>query len=139
MLLTLINTVESRNMDDSHLVVHIEDPNKGLTSVEAEARLAEYGRNEIPEKVRRGVNTFLMRGYIIICILTHLLIYTQITRWYIILLKQFIGPFPSMIEVACVLAGIASKWDDFSIILAMLLINGFIGLFQELKVMMSHL
>ena len=64
---------------------------------------------------------------------------TQITPWYIILLRQFIGPFPAMIEVACVLAAVASKWDDFGIILAMLLVNGFIGLFQELKVMMSDL
>lgn len=39
-----------------------------------------------------------------------------------------------MIEIACILAAAARKWEDFAIILAMLLLNGAIGLFQELKV-----
>lgn len=84
-----------------------EDPLQGLTSEEADARLQEFGRNEIPEKA---------------------------VPWYALLLRQFVGPFPCMIEAACVLAAVAQKFDDFGIILAMLLINGTLGFYQEAKV-----
>lgn len=84
-----------------------EDPLKGLTSGEADARLQQYGRNEIPE---------------------------QKVPWYALLLRQFVGPFPCMIEAACVLAGVAQKFEDFGIILAMLLINAAVGFYQEVKV-----
>lgn len=84
-----------------------EDPLQGLTSEEAAARLQQYGRNEVPDKA---------------------------TPWYALLVRQFVGPFPCMIEVACVLAAVAQKYDDFGIILAMLLINAALGFYQEAKV-----
>lgn len=84
-----------------------EDPLKGLTSEEADARLQKYGRNEIP---RRAV------------------------PWYRLLLRQFVGPFPCMIEAAAVLAAVAQKFDDFGIIVVMLLVNAGLGFYQEAKV-----
>lgn len=84
-----------------------EDPLKGLTTEEAETRLQQYGRNEIPEKR---------------------------VPWYALLLRQFVGPFPCMIETACVLAAVAQKFEDFGIILAMLLVNAALGFYQEAKV-----
>ena len=119
-----------------------EDPLRGLTGEEAERLLEEVGRNEIPENLE---------------------------AWYKLLAKQFIGPFPLMIEVgggvssgsrgprwqppflshtspppaypqiACVLAAVARKWDDFGIILAMLLLNAAIGLNQEMSVRRARL
>jgi H+-transporting ATPase len=79
---------------------------EGLTSTEAEARLKQYGPNEIPEK---QTSTFEM------------------------LLKQFTGPMPFMIEVAAVLAGAVEDWEDFAIILCLLIVNATIGFFEESK------
>lgn len=82
----------------------------GLTSAEVEIRLLEYGRNEIPEHE---------------------------TPWYILLGKQFIGTMPFMLELACVVSAVVKDFEDFGIILAMLLINGFIGFYEEHKAKQS--
>jgi len=37
------------------------------------------------------------------------------------------GPMPFMIEVAAVLAGAVEDWEDFGIILTLLLVNASIG------------
>mmetsp|Transcript_26577 Transcript_26577/g.36779 ORF Transcript_26577/g.36779 Transcript_26577/m.36779 type:complete len:994 (+) Transcript_26577:188-3169(+) len=48
-----------------------------------------------------------------------------------ILLRQFTGTMPVMIEIAMVLTAVLEKWIDFAIIAAMLLINAGIGFHHE--------
>ena len=83
---------------------------QGLTTAQAEKLLEECGKNEIPE---------------------------NITPWYWILAKQFIGIMPFMIEIACVLALLVQDWLDFGLIFAMLSVNGIIGFYEEWKAQIS--
>jgi H+-transporting ATPase len=76
----------------------------GLTDSEAQARLQQFGYNEIQEK--------------------------QETLWHRIF-RRFWGPIPWMIETAATLSAIVGKWDDFIIIIIMLLINAGLDFFQE--------
>ena len=76
----------------------------GLTQVEAEKRLAQYGPNEIVEK---KVNPLLK------------------------FLTYFWGPIPWMIEAAVILSGVLKHWPDFFIILVLLLANAGIGFWEE--------
>jgi len=76
----------------------------GLTQVEAERRLAQYGPNEIAEK---KVNPLLK------------------------FLTYFWGPIPWMIEAAVILSGVLKHWPDFFIILVLLLANAGIGFWEE--------
>ena len=76
----------------------------GLTQVEAEKRLAQYGSNEIAEK---KTNEFLK------------------------FLSYFWGPIPWMIEAAVVLSAVARHWPDFGIILTLLLANALVGFWEE--------
>ncbi len=76
----------------------------GLTQVEAQKRLAQYGPNEIEEK---KTNQFLK------------------------FLTYFWGPIPWMIEVAVVLSAVARHWPDFGIIFVLLLANAGVGFWEE--------
>ncbi len=78
----------------------------GLSQEDAQERLKKFGYNEIVE---------------------------QEETWIHRLFKKFWGPIPWMIEVAVILSAIAKKWEDFSVILLMLLINAFVDFFQESK------
>ena len=78
----------------------------GLTTDEANRLLAQYGENAIREE---RVHPFLK------------------------LLGYFWGPIPWMIEIAAILSGVARQWEDFGIILAMLLLNAGVGFFEEHK------
>jgi len=84
----------------------LEAPHDGLTSEEALARLETFGRNEIVEKKTRPLLKFL---------------------------KSFWGPIPWMIEIAAILSAIISHWEDFWIIITLLLINAIVSFFQENK------
>jgi H+-transporting ATPase len=103
----------TKNTDD-YAKLTIEDTIKelgtntarGLSRAEAEKRLAEYGHNEIPEKEE----SLLHRVF-----------------------RRFWGPIPWMIEVAALLSAAVRRWEDFSIILILLLTNAFIDLWQESK------
>ncbi|QDF27599.1 plasma-membrane proton-efflux P-type ATPase [Halarcobacter anaerophilus] len=79
---------------------------KGLTSKEAESLLKKYGLNEIKEKEE----SYLHR-----------------------LLKRFWGPIPWMIEIAIILSAIAKRWEDFAVILLLLLVNAIVDFYQESK------
>ncbi len=80
------------------------DATGGLTQSEAEARLALHGYNEVEEK--------------------------EESLWHRIA-RRFWGPIPWMIEVAALLSAIVRKWEDFIIIMIMLLVNAFLDFFQE--------
>jgi H+-transporting ATPase len=76
----------------------------GLTEVEAQKRLAQYGPNEIAEKKTNAILKFL---------------------------SYFWGPIPWMIEAAVILSAAAGHWPDFGIILLLLLANGVVGFWEE--------
>ncbi len=76
----------------------------GLSQVEAQKRLVQYGPNEIEEKK---------------------------TSPFLKFLTYFWGPIPWMIEAAVVLSAIARHWPDFAIILLLLLANAVVGFWEE--------
>ncbi len=80
------------------------DLDAGLTSAEAAARLEQYGPNAIEQH--------------------------EETLWHRIM-RRFWGPIPWMIETAALLSAIVQKWEDFTIILIMLLVNAGLDFFQE--------
>jgi H+-transporting ATPase len=82
------------------------DAHSGLTTEEAKLRLDRYGPNAIQER--------------------HI---SPIRR----LLLFFWGPIAWMIEAAAVLSAVARRWEDFVIIVAMLLINAGVGFWEEFK------
>ncbi len=77
---------------------------EGLTQAEAQKRLTQYGPNEIEEKKS---NPFLK------------------------FLTYFWGPIPWMIEVAVILSAVVGHWEDFGIILFLLLCNAVVGFWEE--------
>jgi H+-transporting ATPase len=79
---------------------------RGLTSSQVNQLREEYGLNEIPEKKKNPLLAFL--GY-------------------------FWGPIPWMIEIAAVLSAILQRWEDFSVIVALMFLNAVVGFWQEHK------
>ena len=77
---------------------------KGLSQTEATLRLEKFGYNAIDEKEE----TILQRIF-----------------------RRFWGPIPWMIEIAALLSAIVQKWEDFIIILIMLLVNAGLDFMQE--------
>ena len=78
----------------------------GLSQVEAEKRLSQYGPNELQEKKTNPLLKFL---------------------------SYFWGPIPWMIEIAVILSGVVRHWPDFFIILLLLLANAVVGFWEEHK------
>ena len=76
----------------------------GLSQAEAQKRLTQYGPNEIEEK---KTNPFLK------------------------FLTYFWGPIPWMIEVAVILSAAVGHWEDFGIILFLLVCNAMVGFWEE--------
>ncbi|BCX89675.1 H+-transporting ATPase [Methylomarinovum tepidoasis] len=78
----------------------------GLSEAEARRRLEIFGPNEIPEKE---------------------------PSFWVRLFKRFWGPIPWMIEIAAILSALVQKWEDFAIIVTLLLVNAYIDFRQESK------
>ncbi|HEC26764.1 MAG TPA: HAD family hydrolase [Gammaproteobacteria bacterium] len=76
----------------------------GLSKAEADQRIRQYGYNAIDEKEESlGHRIF----------------------------RRFWGPIPWMIEAAALLSALVQKWEDFAIILVMLLVNAGLDFMQE--------
>jgi H+-transporting ATPase len=99
-----ISSEDAKNLMIEKLFDALDSGKKGLTSSDAKERLSTYGNNEILEKKVSPMMKFL--GY-------------------------FWGPISWMIEVAVVLSAVIRNWDDFWVILALLLINAFVRFLQE--------
>ncbi len=78
----------------------------GLSGAEARSRLAQYGYNEITEH--------------------------EAGAWQR-LARRFWGPIPWMIEGAALLSALAQRWDDFAIIMLLLVVNTGVDYYQESK------
>jgi H+-transporting ATPase len=93
-----------KSMPMPELLKKLESSLDGLSQVEAQKRLTQYGPNEIEEK---KINPFLK------------------------FLTYFWGPIPWMIEGAVILSGVVKHWPDFFIILLLLVANGVVGFWEE--------
>ncbi|RMG10786.1 MAG: HAD family hydrolase [Deltaproteobacteria bacterium] len=82
------------------------DPERGLGSAEAEARLQQFGPNALRARER---------------------------TWWQRLLARFWGPIPWMIEAAALLSAAVERWEDLAVILVMLFVNAFVDFYQESK------
>ncbi len=83
------------------------DLTKGLTSAEAQARLAKYGPNELKEKPRPG--------------------------FFALLLDQFKDFLIIILIASAVLSIFLNEWIDAIVILAIVALNSIIGVVQESK------
>eukprot|EP00948_MAST-09A_sp_MAST-9A-sp1_P004159 g4159.t1 len=78
----------------------------GLTQAKAEELLKANGLNEIPQYIE--------------------------PTWMMIL-KQFTGPMPVMIEIAFIISAAIQDWKDFAVIGALLITNASLGFHEEYK------
>ncbi len=82
------------------------DGARGLSAAEAARRLERFGYNEIEEH--------------------------EEALWHR-LFRRFWGPIPWMIEAAAVLSALVGKWEDFIIIVVLLVVNAALDFIQEGK------
>ncbi len=78
----------------------------GLSSAEAQSRLAQFGPNALEESKVNPILKFL---------------------------SYFWGPIPWMIEIAAILSAIVKHWGDLIIISVLLVFNALVGFWQEYK------
>lgn len=100
----LIDKEEAEKSTVDELLEKLSTTIDGLSNAETEARLKTYGYNEISEKKVSPLRKLL--GY-------------------------FWGPIPWMIEVAAGLSCLVQHWDDFVIIMVLLVFNAAVGFWQE--------
>lgn len=82
------------------------DETKGLSTEQADEGIKKYGYNEISER--------------------------EESQWHR-MFRRFWGPIPWMIEAAALLSALAQRWEDFAIILVLLLVNSGVDYYQESK------
>jgi H+-transporting ATPase len=95
--------VDERNVRDQQHDRQLSG-DQGLSDAEAAQRLERYGENALVEETRSVVLEFL---------------------------AHFWAPIPWMIEAALILTAVTGRWADFAIILALLLLNGLVGFWEE--------
>jgi H+-transporting ATPase len=95
---------EAKSLPLADLTARLKTSVDGLGGDEAGRRLAELGFNELPEKKRNSLLDFL---------------------------SYFWGPIPWMIEAAALLSALVKHWEDFGIILTLLLANAMVGFWEE--------
>lgn len=81
-------------------------PSKGLTSVEAEKKLLEWGRNELEDK--------------------------KTPKW-LVFLQQLWAPMPIMIWIAAITEGAIQNYPDMGILLAIQFTNASLGYYEIIK------
>ncbi|KAJ3020750.1 UNVERIFIED_CONTAM: hypothetical protein HDU68_009987 [Siphonaria sp. JEL0065] len=106
---------------DDHEEVHVEvkeeldpelekllhaEPLKGLTSAQAAERLAQFGKNEIPERRTNPILKFL---------------------------SYFGGAISILLELAAIIAGVMKDWVDVGILIFVLVVNAIVGFSEEAK------
>jgi H+-transporting ATPase len=96
--------IKQKSVQD--LFAELNTSPEGLEKEEVAKRLEIYGPNDIIEKKTSTLLKFL---------------------------KNFWGPIPWMIEIAAILSAIIRHWEDFWIILALLLLNAVVSFWQEHK------
>ncbi len=101
-----IDTEKVEQLDREDIFRQLESTAQGLGSDEVRARLAQVGRNALEEKKVSPLVKFF---------------------------AYFWGPIPWMIEVAAVLSALVRHWDDFVIIMVLLVFNAVVGFWQEFK------
>ncbi|MFW9942404.1 MAG: plasma-membrane proton-efflux P-type ATPase, partial [Candidatus Thorarchaeota archaeon] len=106
MIDNLLTSEKAKELSIKEVYSNLSTNEKGLNKAEVEERIETYGYNEIPEKKVRPIVRFL---------------------------KNFWGPIPWMIEIAAILSIIINEWNDFIIIIAMLLINSVVRFWEENK------
>jgi H+-transporting ATPase len=100
------NSTKKQSVDKKQTEDVNDEKLQGLSSEEAEERLKKYGPNSIEEKEE---------------------------SWIHRLFKRFWGPIPWMIEVAAILSALVQRWEDFAIIMTLLLVNAIVDFYQESK------
>ena len=100
----VIGTDEARGMAVDDLCRVLSSRRDGLAQSEANDRIQRFGYNELPEKEENAVKKFL---------------------------RYFWGPIAWMIEAALVISAVIGRWEDFAIILVLLLTNAIVGFWQE--------
>jgi len=100
---TALDPATEVDVDGVHLAL---TPHEGLNEREAEIRLNQYGRNELPD--------------------------LRTPKWRIFL-SHFTGIMPGMIILAIVIEGYLGAWPDFCTLLALLFLNGFVGFYEDLR------
>ncbi|MGZ4948818.1 MAG: plasma-membrane proton-efflux P-type ATPase [Halobacteriota archaeon] len=103
---TPVSADDARKASVDELFERLSSSERGLSTVDATKRLQDYGPNEIAEKRVNPLIKFL---------------------------SYFWGPIPWMIEVAVILSAIIQHYEDFFIILALLLLNAVVGFWEENK------
>ena len=99
-----VSTEEAASASIDDLLQELAASRQGLSSPEAERRLAQYGPNALQEHRINPILKFL---------------------------TYFWGPIPWMIEVAAILSAILQHWADLIIILVLLVFNAGVGFWQE--------
>ncbi len=94
----------SAKVSVAELEAQLGTSSNGLSQEEAQKRLTQYGYNELPEKKENPVLKFL---------------------------SYFWGPIAWMIEAAAILSAVVRHWEDFYIIMALLLMNAGVGFWEE--------
>ena len=105
-VLALTETSCQKNTEQADASLLNTDIDAGLSEEEARRRLGIYGPNAIEEEKQ----SLLLK-----------------------LLSYFWGPIPWMTELAAALSALVRHWEDFLIILTMLLINALVGFWEEYK------
>jgi len=102
----IIQPEELKEKSVGELFSELNSSEAGLAGGEVTKRLDEYGPNEIIEKKAHPLIKFL---------------------------KNFWSPIPWMIEIAAIISAIIKHWEDFFIILSLLLLNAIVSFWQEHK------
>jgi len=104
-----MKTIEPEKLKEiniEELFSGLNSSEEGLNGQEVKKRLDEYGPNEITEKKAHPLIKFL---------------------------KNFWSPIPWMIEIAAIISAVIKHWEDFFIILSLLLLNAVVSFWQEHK------